>query len=79
MTELEILAARLDQALTKLEQSPAAEPAPGDGNSDAMIALQVENERLNKELSDLKRARVKDLAELDTLIAQLRPLVEESA
>ena len=32
---------------------------------------------LNAKLSDLEAARKKDLAELDALVAELKPLVEE--
>ena len=77
MDEVKELEARLTAALDALERKLAetGEPA-GDGPDPT--ALQAENERLQQELADLTEERERDLAQLDQLIAQLKPLVEEA-
>ncbi len=77
MNEVNELEARLAAALDTLErkQSEAAKPAGGGPD---LAALEAENERLQQELADLTEERERDLAQVDQLIAQLRPLVEEA-
>jgi len=77
MDEVKELEARLAAALDALERklSEAAKPT-GDGPD--LADLQAENERLQQELADLNDERERDLAQLDQLIAQLKPLVEEA-
>jgi SMC interacting uncharacterized protein involved in chromosome segregation len=77
MDEVKELEARLSAALDALERklAEAAQPA-GDGPD--LDALRDENERLQQELADLNDERERDLAQLDQLIAQLKPLVEEA-
>lgn len=78
MEELRALEARLEQALTVLEQSEGA-GAGGDNASAGRIAeLEAENRALGERLDKMSAEREKDLKQLDTLIAQLRPLIEES-
>ena len=75
MTELKTLEARLDAALSALEKAAAS----GDGGGASRIAaLEAENRALEDQLAALTEEREKDLAQLDQLIAQLRPLIEEA-
>ncbi len=77
MDDVKELEARLTAALDVLERKLAetGENSGGDGDVDA---LRAENERLQQELADLTEERERDLAQLDQLIAQLKPLVEEA-
>ena len=70
MSELRDLQDRLESALGRLERAGR----PGGGR---VAELEAENAALAAELERLNAARQKDLAELDTLISQIRPLVEE--
>ena len=75
MSELNQLAARIDKALSRIEAgggvSSQSEPV-----ADAS-ALEDENRKLNAELEALRNQRAEDLAELDELLAQLKPLLGE--
>jgi len=62
MDDLEKLAKRLEQAVEALAQQ---------NQSDAREILD-----LRAELTDLKEKRKADMAELDTLLAHLKPLME---
>jgi hypothetical protein len=77
MHEVKQLEARLGAALDALERKLAAAAKPADDGPD-LAELQAENARLQQELADLTEERERDLAQLDQLIAQLRPLVEEA-
>lgn len=79
MTDLKSLEARLDAALTALEKAAAPRAAPDSGAPAARIAeLEAENRALEERLAAVTDEREKDLAQLDALIAQLRPLIEEA-
>jgi len=75
MSDLNVLQKRLEEALAILE---AAGPGNGAETSDRIAALEAENTRLAEDLATLEQERSKDLAQLDTLISQLRPLIEEA-
>ena len=76
MDELRALETRLEKALSVLEQSPGA---TGAGNAGRLAELEAENRALSERLEQVTGEREKDLAQLDTLIARLRPLIEETA
>jgi len=76
MDELRALEARLDEALSVLERSSSA---PGAEDAGRIAELEAENRALSERLEQVTSEREKDLAQLDTLIAQLRPLIEETA
>ena len=82
MDEVEALQARLDSALSALESGlrALAESAAGsDPAEDPRVAeLAAENTALKDRLDHLTEEREKDLAQLDTLIQRLRPLIEEA-
>jgi hypothetical protein len=71
------------QALGRLRAALAAREAAGGGNPGeaalrARVAeLEAENAALADELERLRAKRDKDVAALDDLIAQLKPLIEE--
>ncbi|MEM8788176.1 MAG: hypothetical protein AAGE76_07930 [Pseudomonadota bacterium] len=74
MSDLKSLSARVDAALSVLEAGGA-----GGGDAPARIAaLEAENRALTEKLAALDSARESDLAQLDDLIAQLRPLIDEA-
>ncbi|QHQ34575.1 hypothetical protein [Algicella marina] len=84
MNDLNSLQTRLEAALNRVSAAcealadRAAQPAGEDGQSAADTApLEAEITRLRTELSSQADLRKKDLAELDSLIEQLKPLVEE--
>ncbi|MSU89023.1 hypothetical protein GE300_05205 [Rhodobacteraceae bacterium 2CG4] len=76
MDELRALETRLEKALSVLEQ---ADGATGAGNAGRLAELEAENRALSERLEQVTGEREKDLAQLDTLIARLRPLIEETA
>jgi hypothetical protein len=83
MTDLKTLEARLDAALTALETAAAAGSGAAGDDSGAeaaarIAALEAENRELQDRLAAVTEEREKDLAQLDALIAQLRPLIEEA-
>lgn len=56
----------------------AAAPDPGTEALEARVAeLEAANAELVEELEQLRAKRDKDVAALDELIAQLKPLIEE--
>ena len=74
MTELETLSRRLDAALGALETGAAG----GERAARDMAELRAQNAKLHEDLARLNAAREQDLAQLDELISQLKPLVEEA-
>jgi len=75
MTSLD-MTNRIDAALDRIRSGIAAAGAvPKDG---ALQALSEENASLQGQLSELKTQRDNDLAELDGLVAQLKPLIGEA-
>lgn len=80
ITELE---AQLSEAFERLRSTLAARdaaavPKPGEqALRDRIAKLESENAELAEELDRLRIKRDKDVAALDDLIAQLKPLIEE--
>lgn len=75
MNELKTLEDRLKSASDRISDSITALAQAGSGpleNAD----LIDENARLKHDLESLRTQRTADLAELDTLLEQLRPLIE---
>ncbi len=83
MSQLDTLEQTINSAIDRIEKSTAelAEKAANQpeltlpATPDPELAL--ENERLKSELAALTARRKADLAELDELLAQLKPLMEE--
>lgn len=73
MSDLKSLEARLDAALERIS---AATPAGGESADAAKLA--AENQALADKLDALNAQRNQDLAQLDELLGQLRPLIEEA-
>ena len=81
MSDLNGLEARLDAAFSTIEKRLLNGGGGEAGLADALARiaeLEAENRDLSDSLDALNAERAKDLAQLDTLIAQLRPLVEEA-
>ncbi|MEO0386478.1 MAG: hypothetical protein AAF281_02970 [Pseudomonadota bacterium] len=79
MSDLRDLEARLDAATARIVAALTAlserrDTAAGDAD---VAALKAENADLAGALEALRAERARDVAEIDTLIAQLKPLVEE--
>ncbi|MEO1550141.1 MAG: hypothetical protein AAFR93_06870 [Pseudomonadota bacterium] len=68
MAKIAELEARLDAALAKIRQAPKA------GASDPS-----ETQALQAALDGLRAERDRDVAELDALLAKLKPLIEEAS
>lgn len=80
ITDLEAqLAAAFDRLRNAvLARSAAAQPKPDEQALEKRIAaLEAEKAALSDELERLRVKRDKDVAALDDLIAQLKPLIEE--
>jgi septal ring factor EnvC (AmiA/AmiB activator) len=83
MTENIPVEAVVAEALERLRRAVAAREAslaatPDEAKLAARIAdLEREKSRLEEELEQLRQKRDKDVAALDELIAQLKPLIEE--
>ena len=67
---------RLRSAVAAREASLAATPDEAQLN-ERLTSLEREKSRLENELEELRQKRDKDVAALDELIAQLKPLIEE--
>lgn len=69
------VSARIESAMERIRAvSGAGDAAPA---SEKMRKLTRENEVLQGQLNELKSQRDSDLAELDGLVAQLKPLIGE--
>lgn len=83
MTQTDRLDARIASAIVRLRTSldareAAAAPDPEAETLRTRIAtLEAENAALDEELERLRAKRDKDVAALDELLAQLKPLIEE--
>jgi hypothetical protein len=80
ITELEVqLAEALDRLRSALAARDASAAARPDERAlrDRIAALEAEKAELADELERLRAKRDKDVAALDDLIAQLKPLIEE--
>ncbi len=83
MSDISQLDDQLTEAIERLRSSIAARfaeasPKPEEGELLARLKrLENENSALVAELENLRAKRDKDVAALDELIAQLKPLIEE--
>ena len=82
MSQISELENRFTVALNRLRAGIEERPKPAAAPTDASLARRVEElekERvaLNAELERLREKRDRDVAHLDELIAQLKPLIEE--
>lgn len=78
MSDLKRLEARLDAALQHLAASARPPSSSQAADTYALTQLQDENSALTEKLAALSAQRDQDLAQLDELLAQLRPLIEEA-
>lgn len=74
MTSMDVTA-RIETALDRIRAVVAEGGAGVSGATDQMLAR--ENAELQDQLSELRVQRDNDLAELDGLVAQLKPLIGE--
>ena len=83
MSQITDLEAQLAEAFDRLRgalaaKAAAAQPQPGEkALQERIAALESEKAALADELDRLRVKRDKDVAALDDLIAQLKPLIEE--
>lgn len=81
MNDIEVLEARITAATTRIATAIAAKQqaaaAPG-GDPVALRRLERVNVALRAQLKDMELKREADMAQLDGLISELRPLVEEA-
>jgi predicted nucleic acid-binding Zn-ribbon protein len=83
MSQISELEVKLSEALDRLRSAMAARAAAGRPQPDQqalldrIAALEDEKAELADELERLRVKRDKDVAALDDLIAQLKPLIEE--
>ena len=83
MSQITDLEAQLAEAFDRLRaalaaRAAAAQPQPGErALKERISALEGEKADLADELERLRVKRDKDVAALDDLIAQLKPLIEE--
>ena len=81
MTTIEDLTTRMETAMQRIRvavDTVASAPVSGDGAlAEKVETLTHENLSLQNELQDMKAQRDRDLAELDSLVAQLKPLIGE--
>ena len=83
MSQITQLESQLAEALDRLRSAMAARdaaaaPQPDErALVDRIAALETERAELSDELERLRVKRDKDVAALDDLIAQLKPLIEE--
>ena len=81
MSQTRQLEAEIAAALDRLQRAIGKGSVPETGSADGLQARVAELEKdkaaLSRELENLKAKRDKDVAALDDLIAQLKPLIEE--
>lgn len=83
MTQISQLDDRASAALSRLKKALAARDAAAAADPDTkklverIAALEAENAGLLEDMERLRAKRDKDVAALDELIAQLKPLIEE--
>ena len=83
MARVAELEARVEAALAALEHrltTPAPSPQSSAEDGDARLEeLQAENAQLQAGMAELRQQRDTEIAELEDLIQQLKPLIEEVA
>ncbi len=79
MSQLSDLQIQLGEALDRLRAAATSRPVNSDTTAleERIAALEHERAVLNDELERLRDKRDKDVAALDELISQLKPLIEE--
>ena len=82
MVQIQELEHRFAAALQGIEKALAERrtevPQGAVQSGETAEALQRENSELRRQLAELGAMREKDVATLDDLIAQLKPLIEEA-
>lgn len=84
MTDISHLDKQISEALGRLRDALAARESAAAPTSsetdlrDQLDGLAAENRRLSDELEQLRAKRDKDVAALDELITQLKPLIAEA-
>ena len=82
MNEIEALEARIGAATARIAAAVAARAEAGkaDAGADPVALRRLErvNVALRAQLKDMELKREADMAQLDGLISELRPLVEEA-
>ena len=81
MSRIIELESQLAKAFDRLRAGLSDRPTPAAGDANALMArvaeLEDEKAALIDELEQLRAKRDKDVAALDELISQLKPLIEE--
>lgn len=79
ISQIEVqIATALDRLRVAMVRSGTSNEARDGGGGDARLAqLEADKAGLLEELDSLRSKRDKDVAALDDLIAQLKPLIEE--
>ncbi|MEL7216173.1 MAG: hypothetical protein AAGJ96_09625 [Pseudomonadota bacterium] len=78
MSDLDALEDRIGAAMARIRAAAEAEPDPAGIDPATHAALEARAAHLAQELASVEAKRAEDVAQLDALIAELRPLVEES-
>ncbi|MEL6126189.1 MAG: hypothetical protein AAFR57_07325 [Pseudomonadota bacterium] len=79
MSDLDGLETRIGTALSRI-RGALAKIGEGDaGDAQAVRRLERVNAALRGQVQEMERKREADVAQLDALITELRPLVEEGA
>lgn len=84
MSQIAKLESQIDEALERLKSAlqarDARKSAPPEtpGLAERMAEVETENASLSDELERLRMKRDKDVAALDDLILQLKPLIAEA-
>ncbi len=78
MSEIEDLEGRIARAMGRIEAALAAQKPAEGADPVALRRLERVNVALRSQLKDMELKREADIAQLDGLIAELRPLVEEA-
>lgn len=79
MSKTKELEARIASAMARIRGAVENHPkAEADADPVALRRLERVNVALRGQLKDMERKREADIAQLDGLIAELRPLVEEA-
>ncbi|MGB0498018.1 MAG: hypothetical protein ACPGID_06735 [Rubricella sp.] len=77
MDDLDALERRIDAALGRIRAAIEAARSEGPEDPAQVTRLEKINESLRGRVKEMERKREADVAQLDALIAELRPLVEE--
>lgn len=77
MSELSALEERLEAALAAIQTALAKKSSASGAEDPKTAALTAENAKLRKDLNALQAKRDQDMADLDALLRQLEPLIEE--